>query len=85
MFTISYADNVCKLGDDPRHYWVMEAARSRGCTNKELPPYTYLAFDGQGIATLYMNPLSLYNGAVKWLVTHYPQEYMVEQQGGQEW
>ena len=78
MFTITYMNNVCSLGDDPMHYWVIEAARSRGCTNKELPSYTYFAFDGQGIATIYMNPLSLYNGTVKWLVDNYPEEYTLE-------
>ena len=78
MFTITYTNDLCKLGDDPKHYWVMEAARARGCTNSQIGAYSYFAFDGQGISTLYVSPLALYNGAVTWLVTNYPGEFELE-------
>ena len=78
MFTITYANDLCKLGDDPKHYWVMEAARSRGCTNRDIGVFRYHAFDGQGISTMYISPINLYNGTVTWLLDNYPEEFELE-------
>ena len=79
MLSIAYIDNLCDLGNDPRHYWVMEAARVRGCTNRDVGAYTYYAFDGQGINSSYFHPLDLYNKTVDWLVNTYPKEFKLEQ------
>ena len=78
MFTITYTNDLCKLGDDPKHYWVMEAARARGCTNSQIEAYSYFAFDGQGINSSYFHPLDLYNKTVDWLVKNYPKEFKLE-------
>ena len=78
MLSIAYADGSCDLGSDPRHYWVMEAARVRGCTNRDVGAYTYYAFDGQGISTLYISPINLYNGTVTWVLDNYPEEFELE-------
>ena len=74
----AYIDNLCDLGSDPRHYWVMEAARVRGCTNRDIGVFRYHAFDGQGISTMYISPINLYNGTVTWLLDNYPEEFELE-------
>ena len=79
ILSITHEDNLCRLGEDPRHYWVMEAARLRGCSNRDIGLPVYSFFDGQGINSSYFHPLDLYNKTVDWLVNTYPKEFKLEQ------